>query len=166
VTSNGTPAGEPISLERSTEHYTTALDMLRRSRQSVHVFSRRLDGKLYDTREFATALTHLATRQPRARIRILVQDIGPLIAHGHRFVELSRRLTTSMEIRHVHPDYRRVNEAFMVFDDRRIIHRKLADRYEGLAWNDAPDRARQWLDFFTEVWEVSRVDPNLRRLHL
>jgi len=166
VTPHDSPSGGPVSLERRAEHYASALDMLRCSRHSVHIFSRQLDGKLYDTREFADALARLATRQPRARIRILVQDIAPLIAHGHRFIELSRRLTSTMEIRHVHPDYRRFNQAFMVFDDRRIIHRKLADRYEGLAWDDAPDRARYWLDFFTEVWEVSRVDPNLRRLHL
>ncbi len=155
-----------ILLERSGEHYATALDMLRRTRRSVHVFSRRLDGKLYDTREFAETVARLATRQPRVRIRILLQEIDPLIKHGHRLIELSRRLTTAMEIRAVHPDYRQHNEAFMVFDERRIIHRSLADRYEGFAADDDPDLARQLLAFFTEVWASSTVDPNLRRLHL
>jgi len=163
---NDPPPNETISLERSAEHYAMALDMLRRTRRSVHIFSRQLDGRLYNTREFADALARLATRQPGARIRILIHNIEPLIAHGHRFIELSRRLTSAMEIRVVHSDYRQFNEAFMVFDDRRIIHRKLADRYEGMAYENDPNGARQWVTFFTEVWEVSQVDPNLRRLHL
>ena len=163
---NDPSSGNAMSLARSAEHYAVALDMLRRTRRSVYIFSRQLDGRLYDTREFADALTRLATRQPGARIRILIRNLEPLIAHGHRFIELSRRLPSAMEIRVVHPDYRHFNEAFMVFDDRRIIHRKLADRYEGMAYEDDPKRARHWLDFFTEVWNVSQVDPNLRRLHL
>ena len=156
----------PIPLERSAEHYAMALDMLRSTRRSVHIFSRRLDGKLYDTREFAETLAQLASRQPRVRFRILLQEVDPLIKYGHRLIELARRLTTAIEIRAVHPDYRHYNEAFMVFDERRIIHRTLADRYEGIANDNDPDLARKLLDFFTEVWEVSQVDPNLRRLHL
>ncbi len=156
----------PIPLERSAEHYARVLDMLRSTRRSVHIFSRRLDGKLYDTREFAETVARLASRQPRVRFRILLQEVDPLIKYGHRLIELARRLTTAIEIRAVHPDYRHYNEAFMVFDERRIIHRTLADRYEGIANDNDPDLARKLLDFFTEVWEVSQVDPNLRRLHL
>ncbi len=156
----------PVTLERRAEHYTMALDMLRATRRTVHVFSRRLDGKLYDTREFAETVARLASRQPRVRFRILLQEIDPLIKYGHRLIELARRLTTAIEIRAVHPDYRHYNEAFMVFDERRIIHRTLADRYEGIANDNDPDLARKLVNFFTEVWEVSQVDPNLRRLHL
>ncbi len=156
----------PVTLERSAEHYAMALDMLRATHRSVHIFSRRLDGKLYDTREFAETVARLASRQPRVHFRILLQEIDPLIKYGHRLIELARRLTTAIEIRAVHPDYRHYNEAFMVFDERRIIHRTLADRYEGIANDNDPDLARKLLNFFTEVWEVSQVDPNLRRLHL
>lgn len=161
-----THPGGPVILERSAEHYTTALAMLHTTHRSVHIFSRRLDGRLYDTREFAETVARLASRQPRVRFRILLQEIEPLIKYGHRLIELARRLTSAIEIRAVHPDYRHYNEAFMVFDERRIIHRTLADRYEGIANDNDPDLARKLVSFFTEVWEVSQVDPNLRRLHL
>jgi len=165
MTNTTHPVGHVV-LERSEEHYATVLDMLQSTHRSVHIFSRRLDGKLYDTREFAETVARLASRQPRVRFRILLQEIDPLIKYGHRLIELARRLTTAIEIRAVHPDYRYYNEAFMVFDERRIIHRTLANRYEGIANDNDPDLARKLLDFFIEVWEVSQVDPNLRRLHL
>ncbi len=156
----------PLQLESSQDNYNVALTMLTQCKRDICIYSRRLDGRLYDCSEFGQALQHLASQQPRVRIRILLTEIEPLIKYGHRIIELARRLSSAIAIRRVHEDYRSHNEAFMVFDEHGVIRRQLADRYEGIAsFNDA-NQARHLLNFFNEVWEVSEADPNLRRLHI
>ena len=155
-----------ILLQGSEDNYRHALAMLQQARRSVLIFTRQLDGKLYDTAEFSAALNHLARQHPRTQLRILLQQVDPLIKHGHRIVELSRRMSSAVQIRVVHESFRHHNQAFMVFDDRGIISRQYADRYEGIAnYNDASE-AKQLTAFFNEVWGLSQPDPNLRRLHL
>ncbi len=155
-----------ILLQGSEDNYQHALAMLQQAQRSVLIFSRQLDGRLYDKAEFSLALNHLARQHPRTRLRILLQQTDPLIKHGHRIIELSRRMSSAIQIRVVHESFRHHNQAFMVFDDRGLISRQYADRYEGIAnYNDASE-ARQLSAFFNEVWELSQADPNLRRLHL
>ena len=166
--SNHQLAGEsrPLILENSSDNYGIALSMLQQTRRDVVIFSRHLDGRLYDTSEFIQALSHLAVQHPRCKIRLLLKDVEPLVKYGHRIIELSRRLSSMIGIRTIHEDYREYNEAYMVFDERGIIKRRYADRYEGIANFNDPKQARELLSFFNAVWNVSEPDPNLRRLHL
>lgn len=155
-----------LELESSRDNYTVALAMLQQSRREAVIFSRQLDGALYDTAEFAAALSQCISRQPKFRLRILLQQVDPLIKAGHRLIEISRRLSSSIEFRHVHADYADHNQAFMVFDGRGMIKRQHADRYAGIASFNAPREARELLNFFDEVWSRSEPDPNLRRLYI
>jgi HEPN domain-containing protein len=161
-------AGEstPLTLENSSDNYGVALSMLQQTRRNVAILSRHLDGRLYNTTEFIQALTNLAVQHPRCRIRVLLRDMEPLVKYGHRIIELSRRLSSIIGIRTIHEDYREYNEAYMVFDERGIIKRRYADRYEGIANFNDPKQAQEMLSFFNEVWNVSEPDPNLRRLHI
>ncbi len=155
-----------LSLETSTDNYQMALRMLQQSRRDVAILSRHLDGRLYDTSEFIHALSQLVVQHPRCRIRLLLKDVEPLIKYGHRVIELSRRLSSMIGIRTIHSHYREYNEAYMVFDERGIIKRRYADRYEGIANFNDPVQARELITFFNEVWNISEPDPNLRRLHI
>lgn len=156
----------PLELDSSADNYAVTLAMLQQTRRTVDIFSRQLDGRLYDTSEFIETLGNLASRQPRVRIRILLKAIEPLVSHGHRLIELSRKLSSSIHIRHVQETYREYNQAFMIFDERGVIKRQLADRYEGSASFHDPLLAQSLGAFFDEVWEASHADPNLRRLYL
>ena len=155
-----------LTLENSSDNYDVALCMLQQTRRNIAILSRNLDGRLYDTTEFNQALSQLATSHPRCQIRLLLQDVEPLVKYGHRVIELSRRLSSMIGIRAIHQDYREYNQAYMVFDERGIIKRRYADRYEGIANFNAPKQARELMAFFNEVWQVSEPDPNLRRLHI
>ena len=95
-----------------------------------------------------------------------MQDPLTAVRRSQRLVNLSRKLSSSIEIRQPHPDYRHFNEAFLVADECGLIHRGFADRYEGMANFYAPIEARRKLAFFTEVWERSEVNPEFRRLNL
>jgi hypothetical protein len=129
-------------LTRAETRYATRL-IVQQCQAGVDIFSRDLDAPLYDQEPFLEAL-----------------------GRSHRLIELSRRLSSVIELRQPHPDYRRHNEAFLVADGCGLIHRSLADRYEGTANFYDPVAAQRALAFFTEVWERSESSPEFRRLHL
>ena len=85
---------------------------------------------------------------------------------NHRLIELGRKLSSSIEFRQPHQDYQHFNAACLIADRCGLIHRSLADRFEGTANFYAPVAARRELDFFTEVWERSESHPEFRRLYL
>lgn len=156
----------PIELQARAETVHATELMTQQCLESLEIFSRDLDAPLYDREPFLKALGDLCLRSHKARVRILVQDPTPPVKRGHRLIELARRLSSSIELRQPHPDYRRHNEAFLIADGCGLIHRPLADRYEGSANFHDPVNAQRKLDFFTEVWERSEAHPEFRRLQI
>jgi hypothetical protein len=152
-------------LTRGETRHATDL-MVAQTQNSLEVFSRDLDPFLYDREAFVDAISALCLRNRMARIRFLVQDPLAAIHHCQRLIELGRRLSSSIEFRQPHQDYRHYNEAFLVADQCGLIHRPLADRFEGVVNFYDPIEARRKLDFFTEVWERSEAHPEFRRLNL
>lgn len=161
----GEETGELI-VSDSQDNYQTLLNMIDKGQRSLHVYSRYLDGKLYDHPEFTAAIRRLASRHAQSQVRILIRDIEPLVKHGHRLIELARQLSSSMEIRIIHNDYAENNESFFVVDERAVLHRRIADRYEGTVNYNDPKLARYLLKHFNEVWEHSQVPTDARRLYL
>ena len=133
---------------------------------SIEIFSRDLDPGDYDREAFLQAISRFCRATPVSRLRILVQDPLSVVKRGHRLVELSRKLSSRIELRQPHADYRNYNEAFLVADQCGLIHREQANHYEGIASFYDPTAARRLLTFFTEVWERSEQHPEFRRLNL
>ena len=101
-----------------------------------------------------------------AVIRILLQDNIRVQREGHRLVEMVRHLPSRIELRRPHADYIDHAENFLVVDGVGYIQRELYSRYEGVADFYAPLISQRLEDFFTEVWERSEPDTDLRRLSL
>jgi hypothetical protein len=157
---------EGIAVASSTDLRRLSLDMVRASRRYLDLISRDLDPAVFDTRDFVTAVKSMITKNPQARVRIIVLRPETLIGVQHRLVDLSQRLTSFMAIRRPGPDHREFNEALMICDQRHLIHRKLSDRFDGHAWFDAPGRAAKLQQAFNELWEYGEPDPNFRQLFL
>ena len=134
--------------------------------QSLHIFTRELDPLLYDRRAFLEEIARYCRQTSIVNVRILLQDPVRPVREGHRLIDLCRRISSKIEIRQPHPDYRNWNEAFLIADSCGFVHRKFADRNEGIANFYDPTGARRLLDFFVEVWERSEQHPEMRRLHL
>ena len=156
---------ETIQLDDSVSQRSIAVTMTRQAQRSVDIFSRNLDKKLYDNREFLDAIQTLAINQ-HGLIRILVKDSANAVKYGHRLITLSQRLTSFIEIRKVAEDYKEYNEAFLIVDETGYVLRKQADRFEGTARFNAAKEAANLLVFFNEVWRNSAPDPDLRRIYL
>lgn len=155
-----------IALASSSDNRHAALALVLQAKRSVQIFSRDLDAPVYDQTPFIQTLTTLATRSRHTRILILVQNTERVVADGHRLVELSRRLSSFIEIRKPHSDFREYNQAFLIADGVGMLRRPIADRYQGTLNFKAPLAAREYSEFFTQVWERSAPDPNLRQLHI
>ena len=95
-----------------------------------------------------------------------MKDSGNAVKYGHRLIPLSQRLTSFIEVRKVADDFKDYNEAFLIADETGYVHRKHADRFEGVAQFNAVKEAVNLLIFFNEVWRNSAPDPDLRRIYL
>lgn len=142
------------------------IDFLHQTRKTVIIYSQRLDGRTFDTSEFSAIIRKLISEHRHIEIRILLFDVDPVIKRGHRLIELARRSSSNISIRVVARQYRSNISAFMVFDTSKLIYRKNAERFEGIADTNNKKYALELTDYFNEVWEASQEDPNFRRLHI
>lgn len=155
-----------LRIASSADNRHAALALAGQANRSLHMFTRDLDAPVYDQTPFIQAVSTLATRSRYSRIQILVQNTERAIKNGHRLIELSRRLPSFVEIRKPNYDYREYNQAFLIADEIGLLRRPITDRYDGTLNFKAPLAAREYLDFFNQVWERSEGDPDLRQLHI
>ncbi len=142
------------------------LDLCEHARREVLIFAQDLDPDLFDSTALSEALSLFARRNEQANVRILVNDITRMVRDGHRLLELSRRLPSSITIRVVHPDMRDRSENFVLADRTGLVVQPQYDTERGFAnRHDAP-LTRQFGDVFTRLHDRSLTDPNLRKLTL
>lgn len=156
---------QPIGLNGSEEQRDAVVSMMQQARRGVDIFSRDLDKKIYGSLIFLDALQNLVVAH-RGKIRILVKDSGKAVKYGHRLISLSQRLTSFIEIRKIAEDFREYNEGFFIADNAGLVHRRHADRFEGIARFNAAKEASELLVFFDEVWRNSAPDPDLQRIYI
>lgn len=140
--------------------------MASQARQSLHIYTRDLDAELYDNEAFIEALFRLARRSKYSFIHILVLDSDRAVKNGHRLIHLHQKLDSYIKIRRVGEQHKDYVPAFMVADERGVIFRQFGDRHEAEVNYNDPSLAANLLKFFTEAWEMSSPDPQLRRLNI
>jgi hypothetical protein len=158
--------GDEVEIGTSGEARGAALSMVRQSGRTLEIMSRDLDFPIFDDVEFAEVVRELALKSPRAQVRMLVRDTQPIVARGHRLVDLAKRLTSFVEIRVPAEEHARYNSAFLIADGRGVVYRRLADRFDGIVNFNDPRLARNLADQFEEMWRVARPDPAIRDLHI
>lgn len=136
------------------------------ARRNLNLVSRDLDARLFDQRPFLDAARNLATSSRYARCQVLVQDPAPAVQHDHRLLETARMLSSFIEIRRMHSDYKDLNAAFLTVDGRGYYYRSRGDRHAGEFCLNGPLRARELDRLFDDIWQISEVDAQFRRLHI
>ena len=130
------------------------------------MYTQNLEPQVYDQPKFLEAVKRLVLARSYAKVRVLLADPARGAYESSRFVGLARRITSHIEIRHAHPDYRNSQAAFLIADDRAIVYRLQASRWDGIADMDDPAVARHYLNFFDESWMASAPDAETRQQHL
>jgi len=111
---------DDIVIDSSEDNQAAAVRLVSQGGRSLDIFSRDLEPRIYDNPEFADAVRALAIKTRDLHVRILVIDPDFIIKHGHRLIELARRLTSHMEIRKLHEDYCNHPDAYLVVDSRGL----------------------------------------------
>jgi len=157
---------EEIELESREDNRQVATALVGQARRSVHIFTHDLERLIFDTEPFLDAVTRFARHSQYSEMKILLLESRLVVKQRHRLIDLSRRLSSSIQIRKPHPDYASHTEAFVVADARGYLRRVLAGRHEGVANFNDPLAARKLVDFFKEVWERSSSDIEMLQLHI
>ena len=143
-----------------------ALSLLSQARHSVDIFTHDLESRILDTPEIVAAITGFIKISPKSRLKILLCDPSVPVKKGHRFIELSRKLSSFISIRKTHEEYQTKAFCFMIVDGKAMIFRPYADEYSAIINFDAAYESRQHLEFFNEVWELSEPASELRQLYI
>ena len=161
----GQDAG-PIALHSRQDNRLVCVHMLSQVRRELCSLTRDLDKPIYDQALFLAGLKELTLRSRLSRIRILLQDHEQVVKHGHRIVELVRRLSSSAEIRIPPEDWLEHPVNFLLADQYGYVKREASSDYAATADYFAPLAVRRMGSLFDSIWETSQADSELRRLYL
>jgi hypothetical protein len=159
-------SNEPFEVIYSEDNRLALLALLPQARRVLRIVSRDLDCKIYEHADTVAAIKGFALGSRRSDVRIIVRDISRIVSRGHRLVDLQRRMPSYISIRTPAKEHQHYNGAFLVVDGIGVLHRKYADRYEGVANFNDPQTARELANLFGEMWEHATVPPDLRTLAL
>jgi hypothetical protein len=101
-----------------------------------------------------------------AKVRVLLADPSRVVYEGSKFVHLARRITSHIEIRRVKSETRDNQSAFLIADDRALVYRLQASRWEGILEMNDPAVSRRYLNYFDEIWIASEPEAETRQQHL
>lgn len=157
--------GEHLPLERfnqPVEARAHALALLQQAQRSLCIYSADLEPWLYHRASVQDACTRFLLANPKNRLRILLRDVSPAVKAGHRLLGLSRRLSSNLHIRKLHPNYPGEDIAFLLADDRGLLLRPEPEQIAGYALYQDPARVRLRQAQFDQAWQTSLTDPDLR----
>ena len=150
---------------RLVRHAITAL--AKQANRELRLLSPDLEPILYDHEPFLQQVSRLAVeRRGRLPVRVLLIDAEPALRRGHRLIELSRRLSSAVQIRAVPAEFAEQCDQFFLADDAGYCLRRYATPGTVLVdFNDVAAVSRMQRDF-DKIWEQGAVHTGLRRLHL
>ncbi len=125
-----------------------------------------LEPVLYDQPKFLDTVKRLVLASGYAKVRVLLSDPARALYESSRFITLARRITSYIEVRHLDPRYREQQSAFLIGDDRAVLYRLDAKRWDGIYHPGDPGIARPYLDYFNEAWDASDPDAETRQRRL
>ncbi len=155
-----------LTLTTAEQNRDASIALVDQARYTLDIVSRELDHKLYDNDDFYNTVKQLATSNPKAKIRILIQSSDKAVKQGHRLIEIARKLSSFITIHLQGRRFKEFNEAWLIVDSKAWIRRAHADKYSADVDYSAARQLREIEKTFTSMWNESVDDPNLRRLSL
>jgi hypothetical protein len=136
------------------------------TKRLMTIYTPDLEPVVYDQPKFLDTVKRLVLASGYAKVRVLLADPARAMYESSRFIALARRITSYIEVRHLHPRYREQQSAFLIGDDRAILYRQHSKRWDGIYHPGDPGIARPYLDYFNEAWDASDPDAETRQRHL
>lgn len=140
--------------------------MAGQSMRKLVIFSPVLSHRVYDSAELAGAISDAIRAYHKLQVRILICDPRPCVARHHRLVELAQQLSSFIEIRRAHEDYRTITHDYLIADERAYLRRPNFERFTAEANYNDPLKAQTETELFTGIWEQSEREAEFLSLHL
>ena len=155
-----------IMLRREEDFRNIILEMASQATGSLRIFSPVLEHKLFNSLDLREICSALARKNKYTKIEILLYDSHRIIKNNHVMLDLSRKLSSSIKMKIVHPDYRRLNHEYVLADGAGVVYRLDHEEFDGYAnFADVTDCSRLSRQF-TAAWESGLIDPNLRQIRI
>ena len=155
-----------FEVEKLAEARAVAHALAAQARRTLLLHTEDLEPAIYDDSAFLDAVSRLVRAHSQSRIWILINDARKVVQHGHRLIEIARRLSSAIQLRRPAPQYRNYHESFLLVDGCGYLHRRIGARYEGTANFHDPGKVADLEKYFMEVWERSEPDEEIKRLYI
>lgn len=151
-------------LHNQQDFIEAAISLLQQGSRCISIRSAELDPALFDDIAFNEALSAFARRSRYSEVQILVDYPDVLRKRGHRTVDLMRRLSDKIEIRHFYdePDTRR--DSFILTDRRGLLIKSPDPQAVGYFSLTDSVHTQRLLENFSHEWERSPQARQLRQL--
>lgn len=158
--------GQVRHLPLGSELQSQLTHMVAQGTRSLQLLCWDLEPQLLDNEQSYDAFSKFARQNRLSKIQVLLQDNRQIIRHGHRLLDLCRRLPSHMEIRKISEEFSEVEEFILTVDQRNIIFRENNAQRNFVCAPNALALAKEKSNFFNDLWKHSSSDPNLRKLNL
>lgn len=147
----------------SVEEMRAAVNRVAASAQRLlSIYTPDLEPDLYEQNEFLDIVKRFVLARNFAKVRVMLGDAARVRRDSNRFMAMSRRLTSYIEIR---PELNPVPQtvaSYIIADDRAVALRPRANVFEGVADFDNRAVARAQLDQFDVLWQAHQPQVTLR----
>ncbi|MDG0980295.1 MAG: GNAT family N-acetyltransferase [Halieaceae bacterium] len=140
------------------------LNLARRSQRTIRIFSDTLDHLLFDDKDLAERLSDLARSTRDSKVQILITNSQLIQQKGHRLLDLSRRLPSSVHLHITKVPEALAGKMMVLADHDGVLY--MPNIHDGRVRFEPTDRplCLRLIEAFDRVWQRSEQDPNLREL--
>ena len=128
----------------------------------MSILTEDLEPDIYDHPVFLETVKRFVLSRSFAKVRVLLHDASRLIGNSNRFIAMSRRLASCIEVRVVAQAYRASTQALLLADEKAIVYRPRFDSWEGVAGFNQPPIVRMHLQEFDQMWVASAPESDVR----
>ena len=151
----------------STEAYADAVrKLITQARYRLLLLTPDLEKGILDQAAVLGEIVRLVRDQPRNHVRIICADDKAAVQQSNRLAALGQRMTSSLEIRTLRKDVLFPDQVYLIADQSGILLRHDHRAPAGFVCYHDPALVRRLADVFTQLWESSEENREIKPLTL
>lgn len=166
MTNNQPTKNQSLKTSTLVELTQTTIDLFSKAKQKIQIYSHDLDPRILNHKKIEDIFLKFIRRSRFSAVEILITDEKYLQGVNHRLINLYQKYTSSIGIKIIPKDFHENHFAFYLIDQRSLIYRRIADRYESELYVPPSAELKRKSKYFDEVWQQSQPAIYLRSLNL
>ncbi|WP_416394614.1 GNAT family N-acetyltransferase [Allohahella sp. A8] len=148
------------------DYAEAVLQLATQARYRLLLVTPDLEKGVLDQSAVLDEFVRLVRDQPRNHIRIICADDKPAVQQSNRLAALAQRMTSSLEIRTLRKDVPFPDQVYLIADQSGILLRHDHRSPAGFVCFHDPGLVRRLSDAFTQLWESSEENREIKPLTL